>query len=137
MYAGVPITEPATVSVATWLAGGALASAGSAATIGFVVRGTRTVDSGLSASSRFFASPQSITTVSPNSPISTLAGLRSRCTTRWLCAYAIASVAAAIRGSSARRASRVRAAAITRSSGRPETSFIAKNGSPDGQRPAS
>jgi hypothetical protein len=46
-------------------------------------------------------------------------------------------VAAAIRGKSASRSSSVRVSAITRSSGRPDTSFIAKNGSPLGHCPAS
>ena len=170
MYAGVPITAPATVKVDAFEAfdgldgldgvGGRRAPASvpaapaprraspaspgtrsrlsSGAGSGSLAR--RTIgrsDSGASTSSRLLASPQSITTVSPNSPIRMFAGLRSRWITRWLCAYAIASVAAAIRGSSASRSSSVLASAITRSSGRPDTSFIAKNGSPDGQRPAS
>ena len=52
-------------------------------------------------------------------------------------AYAIASHAAASRGSSASRSSSRVASLITLSSGRPDTSFIAKNGSPVGQWPAS
>jgi len=46
-------------------------------------------------------------------------------------------VAAAIWGNSASRSGSPVASLITRSSGRPDTSFIAKNGSPEGQQPAS
>ena len=134
MYAGVPMTAPAMVSVDELLPGDAGAS-GRAADGRATRVGCRCAL--VSASSRLFASPQSMTTVSPNLPIKTFAGLRSRWMMRWLCAYAMASVAAAMRGSSASRASSVVAFAITLSSGSPCTCFIAKNGSPLGHRPAS
>ena len=56
---------------------------------------------------RSFARPQSITTVSPNAPTSTLPGLRSRWMMRSPCAYAIASATASTCGSSASRSSSV------------------------------
>ena len=84
MYAGVPITAPATVNVEDACSTLRRASLAVAAARGAGL-GERSASGG-SASSRFFASPQSITTVSPYSPIRMFAGLRSRWITRWLCA---------------------------------------------------
>ena len=131
MYAGVPITAPATVSVAE-------PAVTEPACFGLAGRGMRCRESGLSSASRSFARPQSITTVSPKSPIRTFAGLEIAVDD---------ALAVRVRDRVARRRdpragaradrSSVRASPMTRSSGRPETSFIAKNGSPVGHRPAS
>ena len=93
--------------------------------------------SGASSASRSFASPQSITTVSPNAPMRTLLGLRSRWMTRSLCAYAMASATASTFGKSSSRCSSVARSAIASRSDCPCTSFIAKNGSPESSRPIS
>jgi len=66
MCDGVPSTEPTRVSDTS----APLSCAGASS----------------SAMRRSFARPQSITTVSPNGPISTFDGLRSRWTIRSLCA---------------------------------------------------
>ena len=108
MYAGVPITDPTTVS-AVW--GGVVVACGNA--------------SSSSPVARFFASPQSITTVSPYAPTSTLPGLRSRWMTFSPCAYASASATAITCGTRATRSAVVFVAAISASSVRPATSFIA------------
>jgi hypothetical protein len=106
MYCGVPMMRPVTVADRL---GGDEPRAGN---------GTA------STTRRSRARPQSITTVSPNSPISTFAGLRSRCTTCSLCAYPTASQAAIRCGRSASRSAVVVAAARTSFRVRPETSFI-------------
>ena len=124
MYAGVPMMAPTDVK---W----ALTDFSPAAGLGLPESGSDM------SSFRSLARPQSMTTVSPNRPTRILAGLRSRWTIRWLWAYAIASATARRWGRRARRSSSVRASSITSPSGLPEMSFIAKKGSPVGQRPAS
>ena len=65
-----------------------------------------------------------MTTVSPNAPTSTFAGLRSRWMTRRSCANASASTTAITLGSSASRSPTGVLPAIVRSSDSPSTSFI-------------
>ena len=104
MYATVPTTVPALVMP------------------GLLRDGS---ESGSSCSATFFASPQSITTVSPYAPTSTFDGVMSRWMMRWPCAKATASVAAITAGSSASRVASVGASAIASRSVRPATMRIA------------
>ncbi len=75
MYAGVPITVPATVCDEP----DELDEPSSECSLG--ARAT-----GSSGAARSFASPQSMTTVSPKSPHITLCGFKSRWITRCECA---------------------------------------------------
>ena len=74
---------------------------------------------------RSLASPQSITTVSPNSPMTTFEGLRSRSMIPCSCAYAMASAIESTCGKSERRASNDGVFAMTSPSVLPSTSFMA------------
>jgi hypothetical protein len=111
MYAGVPSTLPVSVrsSVAATRYGLSPSLTGP----------------GSSGALRSLAIPQSITTVSPNSPTITFAGFRSRWMMLRPCAYAIASATAITWCKSPIRSSTVARSAISSRSGRPDTSFIA------------
>jgi hypothetical protein len=74
---------------------------------------------------RSLARPQSMTTVSPSSPMSTLDGLRSRWMIRCRCAYATASTIAMRLGRSPSFSVSARTSAATWASERPATSFMA------------
>src|SRR4029077_15700554 len=81
MYPGVPITVPRPVTTEFCL--------DPFARLGLALSGV--VPSGSHGADIIFASPQSITRISPKGPTITFAGLRSRCRTLRVCAQAPAS----------------------------------------------
>ena len=82
MYAGVPITEPTSESLPL--------EPGPLRTVSISVRWSRSARFSSATPPRCstFARPQSTTCTSPNAPTITFAGLRSRCSTPFECAYA-------------------------------------------------
>ena len=124
MKPGVPNTMPARVlmmSIPAWLfAMLRLSPVRPIGVAGNTRLGTVAATAGSSASPISFASPQSITIVSPSSPTRMFDGLMSRWTIPRSCACAIACAEATMCGNRASRCGKVSAVATRRSSGRPE-----------------